>query len=194
MINNQINLNGYYKEKDDSLWKRIHQRELLGVAAEGFEFMIELLNSVYIKARVKPKRTTFLKNKQIGAPTCAPNQLIIPQFNSVRKKVGDLGKSKPQTPTESLVEPGKISLFEKETSASPGNYLVGGVQAGASPEPKIKILDLVESDGVLMPDDPSKNPSAPEFPIFERFCQFKPLLLLHFTRRPEPLQWNFQML
>lgn len=83
-MNSEINLKAYFQKEEDFSWQKINQRELLGVQMAGFTFMLEMLGSVFIKARVKPKKTTFI-NCSLEGYDHGNETLVIPKVMSKRK-------------------------------------------------------------------------------------------------------------
>lgn len=102
IVNSEIDLKAYFQKEDDFSWQRINQRELLGVRMEGFTFMLEMMGSVFVKARVKPKKTTFI-HCSLAEYDHGNNTLVIPKVSSKRKMevfdeigvgLGDFGEVK----------------------------------------------------------------------------------------------------
>lgn len=60
IVNSELDLEAFYQREEDFAWQKINQRELLGVKMNGFKFMLEMMDSVFVKARVKPKKTAFI--------------------------------------------------------------------------------------------------------------------------------------
>lgn len=88
IVNSELNLKAYYQKQEDYLWQKINQRELLGVKINGFKFMLEILDSVFIKARVKPKNTTFI-NCNLSEYSNERGRILIPKVAN-RGKVESL--------------------------------------------------------------------------------------------------------